>query len=85
MGLDVSVLKAVQERRKHLYLWGWVTYRDIFKDTLSHITRFCHEVIDVRGDPMNVQGGIEIVFSLCPRHNCTDDECNNQADRQPAK
>ena len=41
----------VQAGRKHLYLWGWAKYFDVFPGTREHITRFCWIVTPI-GDPL---------------------------------
>jgi hypothetical protein len=79
MTVPNSEIISVREHRGRLYLWGWITYRDIFDDTAPHITKFCHEVIEIP----NAMG--QVVYSLCPRNNCTDEECSEQSSgRKPA-
>jgi hypothetical protein len=71
-------IKAVQGRTKHLYFYGWTRYRDVFQNTKPHITKFCYELTQVGGDdPTLVKiKGFYAGFSLCPHHNCTDEECD---------
>jgi hypothetical protein len=40
-----------QAGRKFIYLWGWISYRDIFPETERHITRYCW-LITAIGDPL---------------------------------
>jgi hypothetical protein len=53
---DIIDIKA---GRKHLYLWGWASYKDIFPHTKEHITRFCWIVL-FTGDPTKFTEGQNI-------------------------
>jgi hypothetical protein len=49
--ISPDVLDLVKSHNYHLYFWGWTTYKDIFSDTSLHVTMFCKELVDIRGDP----------------------------------
>lgn len=83
LNIDTGTMKLVQARRVHLYIWGWLTYRDIFENTKEHITMFCRELTDINGDLDTPTGNVKFLFTTCPYHNCTDEECERQAKKQP--
>ena len=73
--LPLTVLTEAFHHKRRIYIWGWATYYDVFKDTPMHITKFCSEMI-VLG--MNYAGGqttINSKFDNCPHNNCYDQEC----------
>jgi hypothetical protein len=73
-----SILQAVKERRTCLYFYGWVTYNDIFKDTKTHITRYCQQVEIVSGNPIDSSVGSGFAFSVpevCLHYACMDAQC----------
>jgi hypothetical protein len=45
-------LLAVKDGRKYLYVWGVATYRDVFPNTVEHITKFCVVATNISGDPL---------------------------------
>jgi hypothetical protein len=50
LGIAADELMAAQERRKFLYIWGRVDYRDIFDETPDHVTKFLVQIKGFRGD-----------------------------------
>ena len=84
MNVDTNTIKAVQERKIHLYFWGWMSYRDIFENTRLHITKFCRELTEIHGDPVRAGGPVRAIFTNCPYHNCTDEECDRKNKNQPS-
>ncbi len=65
----------------HLYIWGWVCYRDVFRDTKPHLTEFC---IHVTGSGLVTLSSASIASGMmnfnyegCVRHNCDDDYCGD--------
>lgn len=77
--VDVSFIQAVQESKAHLYIWGWMSYRDIFENTKLHVTKFCRELTEIHGSPISGGGTTKFAFRHCPYHNCTDEECSKKA------
>lgn len=72
---------AIKEGRKHLYIWGVARYHDVFPNTSPHVTKFCTFSGSVVGDPLvhwSDSNKVEITFMTHNRHNCTDDDCENQ-------
>lgn len=76
--LDDDLL-AIQEGKKFLYIWGTITYRDVFENTPVRTTEFCTEIIRVLGDPLDPRDAnapkgttVEITFRIYPKHQRTD-------------
>jgi hypothetical protein len=76
--LDDDLL-AVQKMEKFFYIWGVITYRDVFETTPLRTTEFCTEISRVIGDPLdprepgNPKGTtVEIGFRIYPKHQKTD-------------
>jgi hypothetical protein len=76
--LDEDLL-AVQGGQKFFYIWGMITYRDVFDGTPLHTTEFCTQISRVLGnpldpkDPNNPRGTtVEISFRIYPKHQKTD-------------
>jgi len=73
--ISPEILALVQSRTKYLYLYGWAKYRDVFKGTKQHITKFCFEVTEVLGELTDPHVTIRCLMRTYPRHNCADDDC----------
>lgn len=50
ISVKISDLEEIGKRNKHLYIWGWIDYNDVFSGTPRHRTEFAYEVC-VRADP----------------------------------
>jgi hypothetical protein len=76
-------LADVQRRRKYFYYWGGARYFDIFPGTPERVTKFCYVVVSVTGNPLKewhkIDNPLEIVFAVYPRHNCADEDCDENA------
>jgi hypothetical protein len=75
-----DAIKAVQDGKGHLYLYGWCRYRDVFqrRDEKPHITKFCFELTSVGGNPFSGLGDHSTFWTGCGRHNCTDEDCDKE-------
>jgi hypothetical protein len=82
----INDARAAQSGTGHVYIYGWATYNDGFRNTSPHITQFCYELkvddsVDI-SDPKWIQSPYNIgSFQMCPSaldHNCTDEECRTQ-------
>ncbi len=73
-----EAMLGIKNRTEHLYLYGWATYRDIFKDTPLHVTKFCYEMTEFDPDPFTGQGWKGTFFVTTRHHNCTDEDCANE-------
>jgi hypothetical protein len=76
--LDDNLL-LVQKGEKFFYIWGTITYRDVFEGTPLHTTEFCTEISTVFGNPLDPKDPgapkgttVEIGFRIYPKHQRTD-------------
>ncbi|MGO9272204.1 MAG: hypothetical protein ACLQOO_18565 [Terriglobia bacterium] len=81
-------IKAVQDGKGHLYLYGWCTYKDVFQDPgdIPHVTKFCYELDNWGGNPFSALGlpvRNSSFWVSCPQHNCTDEECKDEKYASP--
>ena len=72
LSVPIEKITAVRKNSMHLYLYGWVKYRDIMKNTPDHITRFCYEVMEIYGDPTDPNTKAEAALNVHPKHNYYD-------------
>jgi hypothetical protein len=77
-------VKDVRDKKAKLFFYGWVIYEDIFPETPKHISMFCIELVDVRGE-LKPNTPYALAWGLCPRHNCADDECKGEPYGTPTK
>jgi hypothetical protein len=60
----------------YVFIWGWMTYRDIFRETKAHLTEFCEGLHNITvPDAKDAQPTLD--FIACHRHNCTDEQCDD--------
>ena len=74
-------LVAVKEGRKHLYVWGIARYQDVFPDTVVRVTKFCVVATNLTGDPTkpwDEKFPFHIAFVIFNRHNCADEDCDEE-------
>ena len=75
-------LLAISQGRKHLYIWGCATYRDVFPGTQLHITKFCVEAMNLTGNPLlpwnATDNPVDIPFHSYSRYNCADEDCEQE-------
>lgn len=67
-------VRKVFAGQKALYLWGWVTYKDVFPASPERQTRFCYRM-SVTGDPTKAVGPDNIVHwttTIHVAHNSAD-------------
>jgi len=71
-------IKAIEDHQLRMYIWGWVRYRDIFKDTPRPLTEFCYELTGFTEDPL-VASNDKVIPKMvnCPMHNCWDEDCKD--------
>lgn len=76
-----------QNGRKHIYLWGYAKYLDVFEGTQEHITRF-RWLVTALGTPFTYDpaaaaaphaagtpGTLDFGYVQAAEGNCADDEC----------
>ena len=75
---DVS---HVQNGTKHIYIWGWVEYDDVFPRAPRHRTEFCVKlrvVADIEAGEADA-----IIWDHYKRFNNADDECEHKPKPYP--
>jgi hypothetical protein len=60
-----------------IVFYGWVTYRDIFKDSPERLSEFCRTLATMVIQPQRAQSA----WGYCPTHNCTDEDCPDYKER----
>jgi hypothetical protein len=77
--VPTAALIEFQQGTRHLYFWGRAVYRDVFRDTPQHVTKFCSELTGIFGD---LQGPTELIvfqFAAHDEHNCADEDCDEES------
>jgi hypothetical protein len=74
----------VMRKSSRQFFYGHIEYRDIFPRTPLHISMYCIELTEVRGD-FSLHSRYEFVWEPCDRHNCADDECKGEPYGSPTK
>lgn len=75
-GLPLNSLEEMAKSRTNYYIRGAVHYRDLFRDSVEHITKFCFAVIPYI-DNNQLKAGIQ----RCLYWNCADNECKKDRQR----
>jgi hypothetical protein len=81
MSIPSDALREVQAGKYHLYFWGWTAYRDIFRDSKTHLTEYCRKVGPINGD-VTKGGGMRFIYAYCGSHNCVDESCEDYAEAE---
>lgn len=67
-------LDQVKAGTRFYYIYGTLTYRDIFDGTPTHTTKFCRQVISILGDVMSPNTApVEMFFAIVHAHHNTAD------------
>jgi hypothetical protein len=75
-GLPAKSLEEMAKSRTAYYIRGVVHYRDLFKESTEHITKFCFAVLPyLEGNQL--KSGVQ----RCLYWNCADDECKKDRSR----
>ena len=88
MEVPIQVLEYVKDGNLRLFVWGWITYHDIFERTPVRLSEFCDEVTNIKSstdsftDPAS---NITWELVLCSEHNCTDEECRDYKEKTKGK
>lgn len=82
--IPIAELMASLQKKKRIFMYGWIEYDDAFPGTERHRTEFCVEII-VRSDPRVDYGkapagsrSVPFLFSFQGRHNGAEDECSKK-------
>jgi hypothetical protein len=78
-------------RGRFIYIYGYVTYRDIFPGTKVRLTEFCHELVNVRNETSNKKPifdrsylsdpseNVNAITVDCGWYSCYDEDCPDYA------
>lgn len=86
--IPIAVFDAARKRSIRLFVWGWITYNDIFDKTPMRLSEFCDEIVDIKSsteDIVDPSANITWQFSLCRTHNCSDEQCGDYKQRTQIK
>jgi hypothetical protein len=73
--VPMSTEEEIADGKKHLFIWGWATYKDIFRGTDPHVTKYCVEIVIKRIKGLNGKEALITNTEYCRKNNCTDDDC----------
>jgi hypothetical protein len=76
LGDTLSNPKTPPPTSRYLFVWGWVAYHDVFKNTKMHIAEYCKGLSQVYV-PTDKNAGPQLTFTDCRHHNCNDDHCED--------
>jgi len=74
--IPVPILIAAQKNMLHVYIYGWVEYKDTFNPRKFHRFEFCNEIcanFDIRNTSCS------FTYPYKTNHNGEDDDCLRQA------
>jgi hypothetical protein len=79
VGLPIAAIDKMAEARSNYYFRGVIKYRDFFKETDEHVTKYCFAFIPYKE-------GKELKFGVqrCLYWNCADEECKKDRERYDA-
>lgn len=63
----------VSERRKQLFVWGTITYKDIFGE--QHVTQYCWRFSGGQRAQDTDNRFVGVIFEQCAKHYCDDEDC----------
>jgi hypothetical protein len=77
--IPMEIITLIQNNSLHFYIYGWIRYRDRVGGKDVHSSDFCYDLSEITGDPTNPAPGAALFrFTGCPKHNCSDEECENK-------
>jgi len=84
--IPAEILKQAEEGAQHIYVYGWLSYYDVFEGTPQRVSKFCFEIYPLSGDFTTTKGGpYGTQAALCTTregtkalHNCSDADCEAQ-------
>ncbi len=86
--MQVVIQRFPRDGQLRIYVWGWITYHDIFKGTPARLSEFCDEITDVKSsstDMTDPSAKVTWDLLLCQEHNCADEECGDYGDKTAEK
>ena len=87
--IPIGYMDSARTGGLRLFVWGWITYNDIFDRTPTRLSEFCDEITDVKSsteDITETSSNISWKLSLCKLpHNCSDERCADYKERTRTK
>jgi hypothetical protein len=87
--IPIGFIKVVQNGDMHFYVWGWMTYHDIFRGTPTRLNEFCDEIKNIKSSTEDITDPAATFtwdLSLCTvPHNCSDEECSDYKQKTKGK
>jgi hypothetical protein len=79
--VPVSYFDQAREGKALIFIWGWLSYRDIFfPQSPQHVHGFCVKLMNVtasKPDLTDPTSDVSWVTASCEEHNCDDDDCTD--------
>jgi hypothetical protein len=79
--INPTTLKAIVDHTKYFYLWGRITYRDVFKNTRKHVVQYCRTISYLSSMALTAKNGAQVsmIIGSCPNrtYDCLDEGCKN--------
>jgi hypothetical protein len=73
------MVKSISDSERYFF-WGWIVYRDVFKDSPVHVTEWCR-VATASGRAISESDKNKshpvVHLDFCEEHNCADDQCKD--------
>jgi hypothetical protein len=88
MKIPIDIFSEIKKGNMRLFVWGWITYHDIFNKTPTHLSEFCDEVTKITTSSEDVTNSTTDVtweLNLCQTHNCADEECGDYKQKTKGK
>jgi hypothetical protein len=82
--ISLGELEEVERGKKHLFFWGWTTYKDIFDGTPRRLSEYCYSISSLtfsKPEHTDIATEIQTVNPPCPTHNCYDENCEDYSSR----
>jgi hypothetical protein len=86
MDVPIHWIEDTKNKKFRMFIYGWITYRDIFSRTPIHLSEFCSEITNIDSGPKDVTdptANIAWELSLCSEHNCSDERCSDYREKTP--
>jgi hypothetical protein len=84
MTIPVYMFDQAKQGHVHIFVWGWITYDDIFTGTKMRLAEFCDEITNVKSTKEDITDSTTDItweLSLCKTHNCADEQCTDYKQR----
>jgi hypothetical protein len=75
--VEVHVVDLDPNKKRRIFIWGWIDYDDILHGTPRHRTEFGFEII-AKPNPAKGPDAFSVEYRQLDRFNGADDECHHQ-------